>query len=210
MEFAPDQIRSYRYWIQGYARFYEPIVAEYFCVEGYQVLAHPAKVGKLDIQRVIDDLFDGRKGLGPELEAKAVCEHLRGRQRLQPDFLLERGGQRYLAELKSWGGFRSGVFDWATLDNEFLRRPDKSGFLLLDSLGGQPVYGKLLVVSSRSTQHERVLATLRSAYQTNVELFYLDEIFAAPQLAGTIERQLRFLDAAVAELKQALGRGRGG
>ena len=32
----------------------------------------------------------------------------------------------------------------------------------------------------------------------------LDEIFGPPQLAGFIERQLRYLDAAVAELRQAL------
>ena len=64
---------------------------------------------------------------------------------------------------------------------------------------------KLLVVSARCPEHDQVLALLRRAYDTDLELLYLDEIFTTPQLAGTIERQLRYLDAAVAELRQALG-----
>jgi hypothetical protein len=208
MEFKQDAVRAYRYWIQGYAKFYEPIVHEYFCVVGYRVLAHPAQVGKADIQRVLNDLFDGRKRLGPELDEKTIRHDLQSRTRLQPDFLLERDGKRYLAELKSWGGYRTGVFDLATLEADFLRKADTSAFMLVDSLAGQPIHSKLLVVSARSAEHERVLGTLRSAYQTQVELLYLDEVFATPQLAGAIERQLRFLDAAVAELKQALQIGR--
>jgi len=73
-------------------------------------------------------------------------------------------------------------------------------------LDGFPIAGKILVVSSRSPEHDRVLALLRGAYQTDLELLYLDEIFKTPQLVGTIERQMHYLDAAVAELRQALGR----
>jgi hypothetical protein len=47
------------------------------------------------------------------------------------------------------------------------------------------------------------VALLRGAYRTPLELLYLDEVFQTPQLAGTIDRQLRYLDAAVAELRQA-------
>jgi hypothetical protein len=204
MEFTPDQISAFRYWIQGYPNFYEPIVEEYFRVAGYRVLRRPALVGQADIQRVINALFDGHKRLGPELDSKAAIRYLKGRRRLQPDFLLARDGKQYLAELKSWGGSRSGQFDLNTARSEFLNNLRNSAFLLVDWLEGTSIAGKLLVVSSCSPDHDQVLTLLRAAYQTEVELLYLDEIFKTPQLAGTIERQLRYLDAAVAELRQAL------
>ncbi len=205
MEFTPDQIRAFRYWIQGYANFYEPIVEEYFRLTGYRVLRRPALVGRADIQPIVNGLFDGHKRLGAELDNKAIRRHLEGRQRLQPDFLLEQAGRRYLAELKSWGGFRSGQFDLDTARSEFLKNFRNGLFLLVDRLQGIPIAGKVLVVSSRSAEHDQVLALLRRAYQTEIELLYLDEIFRTPQLAGTIEHQLRYLDAACAELRQALG-----
>jgi hypothetical protein len=205
MEFSSEQIRTFRFWIQGYANFYEPIVEEYFRVAGYCVLRRPALVGRADIQRIVNALFDGHKRLGPELDDRAIRRHLEKRKRLQPDFLLEWEGQRYLAELKSWGGFGSGQFDLDTARPAFLDDVRPGLFLLVDRLEGVPIVGKLLVVSSRSPEHEQVQALLRRAYQTKVELLYLDEIFKTPQLRGTIERQLRYLDAAVAELRQALG-----
>ena len=204
MEFTPDEIHAFRHWVQGYPNFYEPIVEEYFRVVGYRVLRRPALVGRADIQRVVDALFDGHKHLGPDLDEQAIRRHLERRQRLQPDFLLERKGRRYLAELKSWGGYRSGQFDLDTARAEFLKEFRNGLFLLVDWLEGVPVAAKLLVVSSRSPEHDRVLALLRGAYQTDLELLYLDQIFDTPQLAGTIDRQLRYLDAAVAELRQAL------
>ncbi|MBC8450529.1 MAG: hypothetical protein H8D78_22575 [Chloroflexi bacterium] len=206
MEFTYDQIRAFRYWIQGYANFYEPIVEEYFQLAGYRVLRRPALVGRADIQRIVNGLFDGHKQLGAELDSRAIRRHLEGRQRLQPDFLLEREGQRYLAELKSWGGFTaSGEFDLTTARSEFLKDFRNGLFLLVDRLEGVPIAGKLLAVSSRSAEHDQVLTLLQRAYQTEIELLYLDEIFRMPQLTGTIERQLRYLDAACAELRQALG-----
>jgi hypothetical protein len=205
MEFSSEQIRTFRFWIQGYANFYEPIVEEYFRVAGYCVLRRPALVGRADIQRIVNALFDGHKRLGPELDDRAIRRHLEKRKRLQPDFLLEWEGQRYLAELKSWGGFGSGQFDLDTARPAFLDDVRPGLFLLVDRLEGVPIVGKLLVVSSRSPEHEQVQVLLRRAYQTEVELLYLDEIFKTPQLRGTIEHQLRYLDAAVAELRQALG-----
>jgi hypothetical protein len=205
MEFSPAQIRTFRYWIQGYQNFYEPIVEEYFKIAGYHVLAHPAQVTRPDIERVRSALFDGRRKVGVELDAKKIILSLEKRTRLQPDFLLEKDGQRYLAELKSWGGFTaSGKFDLSILRSEFINKPGASAFFLIDWLNAQPIAGKLLVVSSRSPHHERVHATLQETYQTPVELLYLDEIYRTPQLAGLIDRQLRYLDAAVAELKQAM------
>ena len=177
MDFTPAQIRAFRYWIQGYQNFYEPIVGEYFKAVGYRVVRHPAIVNKPDIQRIMDALFDGRKRLGSELDSKAVIRFLEGRNRLQPDLLLERLGRLYLAELKSWGGYNvSGQFDLIVLTSEFLRKPDNATFLLVDWLEGQPIVGKILVASSRSPQHDQVLATLHRAYNTDVELLYLDEI----------------------------------
>lgn len=204
MDFTPDQITAFRYWIQGYPNFYEPIVEEYFKVAGYRVLRRPALVQKRDIQRVLDALFDGYKRLGAELDAVAIRRFLEKRSRLQPDFLLEYQGARYLAELKSWGGSRSGKFDLATAQAEFIVKYERGAFLLVDQLEGAPIAGKVLVVSARSEDHEQVLSLLRRAYQTQVELLYLDELFTTPQLQGCIERQLRYLDAAIAELKQAL------
>jgi hypothetical protein len=206
MKFTSDQTSAFRFWIQGYANFYEPIVEEYFKVMGYHILRRPALVGRADIQHVVDALFDGHKRLGPELDETAIRRHLEGRSRLQPDFLLERQGKRYLAELKSWGGSRSGQFDLDTARAEFVTRFKNGLFLLVDRVEGAPIASKLLVVSSRSSEHEhgQVLALLRGAYRTEIELLYLDEIFQTPQLAGTIDRQLRYLDAAVAELRQSL------
>ena len=203
---SPGQISAFRYWIQGYPNFYEPIVEEYFKVAGYRVRRRPALVGRADIQRVVNALFDGHKRLGSEVNETAIRRHLEGRSRLQPDFLLEREEKRYLAELKSWGGSRSGQFDLDTARAEFVTSFKNGLFLLVDSLESVPIAGKLLVVSSRSPEHERVLALLRDTYRTELELLYLDELFQTPQLAGTIDRQLRYLDAAVAELRQALGK----
>ncbi len=206
MEFNAEQIRAFRYWIQGYSNFYEPIVEAYFKIAGYRVLRRPALVRKRDIQRVVNALFDGHKRLGAALDAVAVRKQLDQRQRLLPDMLLARQGQRYLAEFKSWGGSRTGVFDLATAQEHFIHKAKegKGFFLLVDRLETVPIAGKLLVVSSRSAEHDQVLALLRDAYRTEVELLYLDEIFATPQLQGFIDRQLRYLDAAVAELKLAL------
>ncbi len=207
MEFNAEQIRAFRYWIQGYPNFYEPIVEAYFKTAGYRVLRRPALVRKRDIQHVVNALFDGHKRLGAALDAVAVRKQLNRRKRLQPDMLLARQGQRYLAEFKSWGGSRTGVFDLATAQEHFIHKSKAGFFLLVDRLETVPIAGKILVVSSRSAEHDQVLALLRDAYRTEVELLYLDEIFATPQLQGFIDRQLRYLDAAVAELKLAL-RGR--
>jgi hypothetical protein len=205
MNWTPEQVRAFRYWIQGYPNFYEPIVEEYFKVMGYRILRRPALVRTPDIQRIVNALFDGHKHLGAELDEKAIRTHLRGRKRLQPDFLLERQGQRYLAELKSWGGYTvSGQFDLAVARSEFLKNVRNGIFLLIDRLDGVPIAGKVLVVSSRSSEHDQVQDLLHNAYQTQIELLYLDEIFTTPQLAGFIERQLRYLDAALAELRQSL------
>lgn len=204
MTFTSDQISAFRYWIQGYPNFYEPIVEEYFKVSGYRVLRRPALVQKRDIQHILDALFDGYKRLGAELDAVAIRRFLEKRSRLQPDFLLEYQGAHYLAELKSWGGSRSGRFDLATAQAEFIVKYEQGAFLLVDQVDGDPIAGKLLVVSARSAGHDQVTALLCRAYQTQVELLYLDELFTAPQLQGFIARQMRYLDAAVAELKQAL------
>ncbi len=206
MSSTPDQISAFRYWIQGYPNFYEPIVEEYFRVAGYRVLRRPALVRKRDIQHIINVLFDGHKHLGAELDAGAIRRYLGSRSRLQPDFLLEYQGKHYLAELKSWGGYRSGKFDLATARAEFIKKYQQGVFFLVDRLDNVPITGKILVASSRSDEHDQVLALLQQAYQTQVALLYLDELFTTPQLQGFIERQLRYLDTAVAELKQALTR----
>jgi hypothetical protein len=209
MDFTKKQTSAYRFWIQGYSLFYEPLVAEYFRVMGYGV-EETVTVRKADIQRIIEALFDGHKKLGPDLDQQAVIEHLRARQRIQPDLLVEKDGKRYLVELKSWGGYRTGLFDLSTARAEFmLPKSDslrKSAYLLVDWLDGQRIDGKILVVSARSPQHEQVLQLLTEGFNTPVQLLYLDEILSSPQLSGTIEKYLEFLDAAVAELKAAIRR----
>jgi hypothetical protein len=79
MEFSPAQIRAFRYWIQGYQNFYEPIVEEYFKIAGYHVLAHPAQVTRADIERIRSALFDGHRKVGAELNAKKVILSLKKR-----------------------------------------------------------------------------------------------------------------------------------
>ena len=128
------------------------------------MLARPAKVGAADIQRIVDALFDGHKRLGPGLDGRALQAYLKRRKRLQPDFLLERGGQRYLAEFKSWGGFTvSGQFDLKLMSDYFLGpKPNAyyGAYLLVDRLDDAPIAGKLLVVSARSLQHDQLQAAL--------------------------------------------------
>jgi hypothetical protein len=207
MEFTPKQISNFRFWIQGYLLFYEPIVAEYFRVMGYEV-EDSVTIRKPDIQKTIDAIFDGRKKLGRELNKEAIINHLQSRNRIQPDLYLEKDGKHYLAELKSWGGYRSGQFDLGTARAEFMRSKEdnlrKSSFLLIDSMDGIRIDGKILVVSARSPDHQQVLDLLTSNFNTPIQLLYLDEIFTTPQLAGTMESYLAFLDAAVAHLKQTL------
>jgi hypothetical protein len=202
MGFSQGQISSFRYWIQGYPKFYEPLVAEYFRVMGYQV-HETVTIRRPDIETTIERLFDGHKTLGPQVDSRAVIAHLRQRQRIQPDLWVVKDQEQYLVELKSWGGSHSGVFDLATARRGFVEDRAKSAFLLIDQLEGKQIAGKILVVSSRSPEHPQVLALLATSFNTSVELLYLDEIFAAPQMAGTIEKYLGFLDAAVAELKNA-------
>jgi hypothetical protein len=207
MDFTPRQISNFRFWIQGYSLFYEPLVAEYFRVMGYQV-TDSVTVRKPDIQKSIDAIFDGHKRLGPDLKRELVIEQLRSRDRIQPDLFLEKDGQSYLAELKSWGGYRTGQFDLGTARTEFIEsKPDslrKSSFFLIDWLDGKRITGKVLVVSSRSPQHDQVLELLTCNFNTPIQLLYLDEIFKTPQLEGIMEKYFAFLDAAVADLKQAL------
>ena len=69
MEFTPDQVRAFRYWIQGYLHFYEPIVEEYFRVSGYRILRRPALVRRPDIQRVDHALFD-KRSWSPRVEQR--------------------------------------------------------------------------------------------------------------------------------------------
>lgn len=204
-EFSKREVSAFRYWIQGYPNFYEPIVEAYFRVIGYEVVRRPAQVNRQDIQRLITRLFDGTQAVGPELDRQRLVQALEKRKRLQPDLLLARNGRYYLAELKSWGGFRTGQFDTATLRAEFFKEPINGAYFLLDKIEAcGPIAGKMLVVSSRSPEHDQVLTLLRQTTYTDVELHYLDEFIHLPQLAGLIEKQLRYLDAAVAELKQAL------
>ena len=76
MDFTPEQISAFRYWIQGYPNFYEPIVEEYFKVAGYRVLRRPALVHKRDIQHILNALFDGCQHLGTELDATGCSKSL--------------------------------------------------------------------------------------------------------------------------------------
>ena len=200
------QVRAFRYWIQGYQNFYEPIVEAYFRHAGYTVLAHPAKVGTADIQRIMDALFDGHKRLGPELDGRALQAYLSAARAFSPT--------------SSWSAMAGATWPTEELGRVHRLRPvrpqaDDRLFLgpkpellrwRLPAGGlaggcahrGQAVGRLLLQPAARPGAGKPA-----TAYDTQVDLLYLDEIFRTPQLAGTIERQLRYLDAAVAELKQA-------
>ena len=201
---SAEEIRAFRYWIQGYARFYEPLVQAYFEASGYRIVRHPAIVGRRDIQRIIADLYDGQIAGSKVLPLEKYRQHLRGRTRMLPDFLLERGGEYFLAECKSWGGFGSGKFDLETARASFVEEPRQGAMLLVRRLEQFDIAGKILVVSSRSPDAGRVERFLADAFMTRLEILYLDEILREPQLRPAIERQLALLDAAVAELRADL------
>jgi len=199
-----EEIRAFRYWIQGYARFYEPLVQAYFEASGYRVVQHPAVVGPKDIQRLIADLYDGEIAHSKVLPVERYREHLRRRKRLLPDFLLERDGECFLAECKSWGGFGSGKFDLDTARGSFVEEPRQGAMLLVRRLGRSDIAGKILVVSSRSPAAKRVEQFLAEAFMTRLEILYLDEILRRPEVRPAIERQFALLHAAVASLRADL------
>jgi hypothetical protein len=203
-QFTDPDVRAFRYWIQGYPNFYEPLVSAYFTVQGYEVVAHPAIVRRPDIDRVVVNLRERHKRLGRDLDVQAVVRHLESRQRLQPDFLLRKEGEFYLAESKSWGGSGKGVFDLATARKEFIEDFRDGLFLLVDEWEGQPIQGKILVVSSCSPEAGPVEECLREAYQTTIEFLYLDDMFRHPAIQPAMEERLCFLDAAVQAIRDDL------
>ena len=92
MSYMARQIQAFRFWIQGYPSFYEPIVKEYMRIIGYQIIRSPAQVTSLDSQRLITRLFDGTQLIGPEIDDKKLQLILNKRKRLQPDALLYKQG----------------------------------------------------------------------------------------------------------------------
>jgi hypothetical protein len=72
-----DRIEKFRYWIQGYPRFYEPIAEEYFRVLGYAIIRRPAAVTRYDIQRLIGRLYDGVQPTGPEIDRQKLINALK-------------------------------------------------------------------------------------------------------------------------------------
>lgn len=202
--YTAEEVKAFRYWIQGYARFYEPLVQAYFEAKGYKIVRHPAVIDRRDIQRIIADLYDGEIARSQVLPVERYREHLRRRSRMLPDFLLERDGECFLAECKSWGGFGSGKFELETARESFVEEPRQGTMLLVRRVGPYEIAGKILVVSSRSHDARRVEQFLADAFMTRLQLLYLDEILREPELRPAIERQLSLLDAAVAELRADL------
>ena len=197
--FTQEQIRAFRYWIQGYQNFYEPLVASYFCAKGYTV-KRPAVVTKSELDALAQDLFDGRRKAGAQVSVPAVVQHLRSRKRLQADALVENSEGVWLVECKSWGGFAQ--FDEKFVTDTFVRDPRNAAFLLLDRGCGQQLTGKILVLSS--PRNEAVERMLSDIFRTRVQTLCLDEILRDPAVRPAVIAHLEYLDAAVAEVKQAL------
>jgi len=199
LAFTPEQLRAFRYWIQGYQGFYEPLVAESFRCMGYSV-RRPATVSKMDLERLAQDLFDGRRKAGREVPISAVIEHLRKRQRLQADALVENGEGAWLVECKSWGGFAK--FDEKLVSGTFVTDPRNAAFLLLEQACGKRLAGKILVLSS--PHNPAIDDMLSRMFCTTVQTMGLDEMLCDSRVRQVVTAHLEYLDAAVAEVKKAL------
>lgn len=198
--FTPEEVTAFRYWIQGFHNFYEPLVAAYFEAEGYTV-TRPATVRKPELDRLAQDLFDGRRSVGAEVPQERVVELPRNRRCLRPDGLLEGEDGAWLLECKSWGG--SGLhFDERFSGATFVKDPRNAAFLLLESACGKPLAGKVLVLSPRAP--ESVEGLLRDAFRMPIRVLSLDDVLQDSRVRSAVENRLEFLDAAVGELKRSL------
>jgi hypothetical protein len=196
---TPHQIQAFRYWIQGYQNFYEPIIRECFRLQGYTVV-QPGFITRAELQQLADDLFNGHMAVAPEVPIRDVVSLLRARHRLQPDALLEGPDGCYLVECKSWGGFAQ--FDERFVRETFIRDVRNAAFLLANRASGRDIVGKILVLSSPCDQS--IDEMLSATFRTQVRTLHLDELLREPDLRPFVEQQLAFLDAAVAEVKRSL------
>jgi len=57
--FTPQQVQAFRYWIQGYQNFCEPLVAECLRCMGYAV-TRPATVPKAELDLLAHDVEELR------------------------------------------------------------------------------------------------------------------------------------------------------
>lgn len=174
-------------------------MASYFCAEGYTV-KRPAVVTKPELDRLAEDLFDGRRKAGAQVSVPAVVQHLRGRKRLQADALVENSEGAWLVECKSWGGFAQ--FDEKFVTSTFVRDARNAAFLLLDRGCGRDLAGKILVLSS--PHNPAVDEMLTGIFRTPVRTLSLDDILREPAVRPAVIAHLEYLDAAVAEVKRAL------
>jgi len=197
--FTKQKIQAFRYWIQGYQNFYEPLVAECLRTMGYSV-TRPATVSKAELELLAQDLYDGRRKAGREVPVSAVIEHLRSRQRLQADALVEDEEGAWLVECKSWGGFAQ--FDEKLVTSTFVKDLRNAAFLLLEQGCGKPLAGKILVLSS--PRNEAIDQMLSRTFRTTVRTLSLHDMLREPAVRPAVLRYLEYLDAAVAEVKKAL------
>jgi len=204
-DFTEDRVRPFRFWIQGYQNFYEPLVAAYFEAHGYKA-KRPAVVSKAELQALADALFDGRKKVGSPVDVKRVIEHLRRRTGLQADMLVEDDSGAYLVECKSWGGFAE--FGEAAVRATFVGDPRNAAFLLLDRARGRDLAGKILVLSS--PRDEQIDHMLGEIFRTSVRTLHLNDVLRDPAIRSSVESRLKYLDAAVAAVREALLPGEGG
>jgi len=198
-DFSAQQIQAFRYWIQGYQNFYEPLVAECLRCMGYSV-TRPATISKAELELLAQDLFDGRRKAGTEVTVAAVVEHLRKRHRLQADALVENAEGAWLVECKSWGGFAQ--FDEKFAFDTFVKEPRNAAFLLLENACGRRLVGKILVLSS--PHNPAIDEMLSRVFRTTVRTLGLDEMLRNPDVRPAVIAHLEYLDAAVAEVKKAL------
>ena len=198
-QFSPQQVQAFRYWIQGYQNFYEPLVASHFCAKGYTV-KRPAVITKSELDLLAQDLFDGRRKAGAQVSVPAVVQHLRSRKRLQADALVGNNEGFWLVECKSWGGFAQ--FDEKFVTDTFVRDARNAAFLLLDRGCGQQLIGKILVLSS--PRNEALDEMLTGIFRTKVHTLSLYDILREPAVRPAVIAHLEYLDAAVAEVKRAL------
>ena len=199
MEHTPEQVSAFRYWIQGYQNLYEPLVAECLRCMGYSV-TRPATVSKAELEVLAQDLFDGPRRPGPEVDLEVVKEFLRSRKRLQADALVENSEGAWLVECKSWGGFAQ--FDEKFAFDTFVKDPRNAAFLLLEHACGRRLAGKILVLSS--AHNPAIEEMLSRVFRTTVRTLSLDEMLRNPDVRPAVIAHLEYLDAAVAEVKKAL------
>jgi len=180
-----------------FGKFYEPIVAGYFKMRGYEVYCRNISVDVRSLESVeevrerLKRLYENGGflvGLDLERIRERIEDSIRRyredkrRKRFNPDLVVERGGRYYIVEMQIWPvwlkqRFGSFKFTWrvileentALLPRVFATRVKVNG-------RERGVAGFYYVTFDRSNDHDTIREFFEKITRREFELFYITEI----------------------------------